>query len=138
MPSRILKYDKSCGTNLYDNIFTTVSCGNVIMSIDDKISVNTIRTIDDYNFVNYSIYVFIAITFLLFFMLLPYMKVFRKNVRFIIQNKKFEKYLKDNNSDAEWFNIFLNILYKNCDNVKKVVLRLNQIIVWSEFIWKFW
>lgn len=98
---RILKYDKSCGTNLYDNIFTTVSYGNVIMSIDDKISVNTIRNIDDYNFVNYSIYVFIAITFLLFFMLLPYMKVFRKNVRFIIQNKKFEKYLKNNNSDAE-------------------------------------
>ena len=97
---RILQYDDNCGSNLYDNLFTTNSHGNIIMSIDDDISVSAIKNIDDYNFVSYFVYAIIAIGILLFFMALPYMKVFRKNIRFAIQNRKFEKYLeKDNKTE---------------------------------------
>ena len=98
---RILNYDKNYGVDLYDNTFTTIKDGNIIMSIDDNISINTIKNIDDYNFIGYYVYVLIAIGILIFFMSLPYIKVFRKNVRFIIQNRKFEKYIQEDKENEK-------------------------------------
>lgn len=91
---RILDYDTNYGTSLYNNIYTTISSGNIIMSLSEDISINTIKNIDDYNFIDYKVYACVAIFIVLIFVLRPYLFVFRKNIKFVIQNKKFEKYLR--------------------------------------------
>jgi len=73
--------------------------------------VNTIDNIDNYSFVSYYVYSSISILFLLFFMLVPYYKVLRKNIRFIKQNKDFKKLkeqkkktpLKIQENNKTWF-----------------------------------
>ena len=91
---RILAYDENFNTSLYDNLYTTQNNGNVIIALSDNIDVSTITNIDDYNFVGYYVYVLIAIFLISVFILRPYVFVLFKNIRFIIQNKKFEKYLE--------------------------------------------
>ena len=98
---RILDYDKVSENNLYDNIYTTMSLGNIIVSLDDGISVTTIKNIDDYNFVDYWIYAVIIIFIIAMFMVRPYWIVYCKNVKFFLQNKKFEKYLQKTNNETD-------------------------------------
>lgn len=87
---RLLEYDEESGSDTYNNFYTTLKCGNIIITLDD-LQVDTISNIDDYNFTDYYIYTIIAVIFLLYFMLLPYYFVWKRNIRFIIQNKKFKK-----------------------------------------------
>lgn len=91
---RILKFDENFGANLYNNMYLTKSSGNVIMTLSDHISVSNISNIDDFNFVGYYVYALIGILVIAVFMLRPYVFILFKNIRFIIQNRKFEKYLK--------------------------------------------
>ncbi len=91
---RIIEYDENLSVNLYNELYTTQTSGNVIMTLSDDIRVETIVNIDDYNFVAYYIYVLIGVLLILVLMLRPYVFILIKNIRFIIQNKKFEKYLK--------------------------------------------
>ena len=90
---RILKYDENFGTTLYDNLYITRSSGNVIMTMADTIEVTTITNIDDYNFVGYYVYALIAILVVMIFIARPYVFILIKNIRFIVQNKRFEKYI---------------------------------------------
>ena len=98
---RILDYDKEYGTNLYNNIYTTLSSGNIIISLSEDMSISTIKNIDDYNFVDYKIYAFVAIFIVLIFMFKPYLFILRKNIKFVVQNKKFEKYLRKTNKEDD-------------------------------------
>lgn len=91
---RILCYDENFGTNLYDNLYTTKDNGNVIMSMSDSIKVTIITNIDDYNFVGYYVYCLIAILVVVLFIARPYAFILFKNIRFVIQNRKFEKYIE--------------------------------------------
>ena len=91
---RILNYDQENNTNLFSNLYSTLEDGNVIFELGWDISVKSIANIDDYAFVSYYIYSLTAILLLAFFMLKPYIKVWKKNLRFVIQNKKFKKHLE--------------------------------------------
>lgn len=99
---RILEYDKTYKTNLFTNLYSTKEDGNIIFELGSQINVNIISNIDDYNFVDYYIYSLIAILFLLYFFLKPYSLRWRKDIRFIVQNKRFKKYLeKEKNRNLE-------------------------------------
>lgn len=88
--SRILEYD-SAGYDLYNNLLTTKECGNIIFVLGNSVYTNTIANIDNYLFVSYVWFCVIGIVFILCFMLLPYYKALRKNIRFIVQNRRYEK-----------------------------------------------
>ena len=63
------------------------------MTMADTIEVTTITNIDDYNFVGYYVYALIAILVVMIFIARPYVFILIKNIRFIVQNKRFEKYI---------------------------------------------
>ena len=88
---RILQYDKANNLTLYNNLYSTKENGNIIFTLKNDIAVNTISNINTYSFVSFYWYSSIAIIFLLVGMLTPYYKVFKKNRRFVIQNRKFEE-----------------------------------------------
>lgn len=91
---RILNYDREHDASLASNLYTTKEDGNIIFILSGFIDVNTIRNIDDYSYVSYFIYSSIAVICLLVLMLKPYYFALKKDVRFVIQNKKFKKYLE--------------------------------------------
>lgn len=93
--TRILDYDNRTCSNLYSNLYTTYNNGNVIYKLKWNIEMNFIDEIDDYSFNSYFCYSLIAMIGLLYFFMLPYIKAWKKDIRFVIQNKKFEKYLED-------------------------------------------
>jgi len=92
--SRIVDYDNKHKTSLFKNTYCTLDKGNIIFVIGDEIVTNFIVNIDDYLFIEYYVFVVIAIFIVLFFASKPYLRIFNKNIRFIIQNKSFEKYLE--------------------------------------------
>jgi len=95
---RILEHDKLFNSNLYSNIYTTLDQGNIIFTLDDQINVDCIENIDNYSFVPYFVYAIILIFILAYFMLLPYVNVWKKNIRFVIQNKKFKELQENSNN----------------------------------------
>ena len=98
---RILDYDSEYNKNLYSNLYSTLNDGNVIFTLSNDISVKTIANIDNYSFVSYYLCVLVAILILVIFMMIPYIQVWKKNLRFYMQNKKFEKLnkLKEDNEN---------------------------------------
>jgi len=94
---RILQYDTNTSSNLYSNLYTTINDGNVIFTLSDCIDVMCIENIDNYSFVSYFLYAFLLIVILGIFIFKPYYKVWKKNLRFNIQNKKFKQYLESEN-----------------------------------------
>ncbi|MBQ7351949.1 MAG: MBL fold metallo-hydrolase [Clostridia bacterium] len=93
---RVLEYDQENDTNLFNNLYTTKDKGNVVFELGDKINVSFIENIDDYSFVSYFVYSSIAIVVLLLLMLKPYYYTFRKNRRFIIQNRQYQENAQKN------------------------------------------
>ena len=85
------KYDKINGTKLYDNFRATLYNGNIIYALESDIKVSEIDNIDNYNFIDYWVYSSILIVILMLFYLKPYFYVWKRNIRFYIQNKQFEK-----------------------------------------------
>ena len=94
--ARILDYDKKTGSNLYSNLYTTNNNGNIIFKLSWNIELNFIYEIDNYSFNSYFTYTLIVTIIILFFMLKPYIMAYKKDLRFVIQNRKFEKYLENN------------------------------------------
>jgi beta-lactamase superfamily II metal-dependent hydrolase len=97
---RILEYDENSGERLYSNIYSTVNDGNIIFTLDHDIKIDTIRNIDDYSFVSYFWYVIIAILSLAILIIIPYIKLWIKNIKFVRQNKKFER-LKQQKEESD-------------------------------------
>ena len=85
--NRLLDYNGK----LFNELKTTKDNGNIIYTLDEEIIINEIKNIDDYNFSNYYIYSIMLMIVIGYFFLLPYYKVWKKNLRFIIQNRQFEK-----------------------------------------------
>ncbi len=96
---RILDYDKANNTNLFDNYYSTLESGNVVCTLEKDIKVDCVKNIDNYNFVDYWIYTLIFSVFIIWKILSPYIKVWKKNYRFKVQNKQFEKYLESENQN---------------------------------------
>lgn len=88
---RILMYDEEFDTNIYSTFKTTKEHGNIIYTLDDNIKIETIKNIDDYVFVSYWVYTLIAIIFISIIILIPHVKVWYKDIRFIIRNKNYAK-----------------------------------------------
>ena len=88
---RILEYDKLKNTNLYSNFLNTKDDGNIIYSLEEKIKVEMIKNIDDYNFAHYFVYVIIFIGYISFIIARPYIIAFRKDYRFYKQNKDYDR-----------------------------------------------
>ena len=89
---RLLKYDMVHNTNIFNNFLNTKQVGNIIYTLfEDGIKIDTIKNIDNYNFVDYYIYSIILISFILWLLFIPYYIALRKDIRFYIQNKKHKK-----------------------------------------------
>lgn len=85
--SRILEYD----SDLYSNIYRTDIDGNIIVTLDSDIKVETIDNIDRYSFSPYWVYTILIVILLVVTMFMPYYKVWYKKLRFIIVNALHEK-----------------------------------------------
>jgi beta-lactamase superfamily II metal-dependent hydrolase len=96
---RILEYDKNNDTNLFSNLYSTYESGNIIFTMANEIDVLTIKNIDNYSFDYYLVYSIIVVVILVIKILEPYYKIYKKNIRFIVQNKKFRKYLEKRNNN---------------------------------------
>ena len=96
---RILDYDKANNTDLFDNYYSTLESGNVVCTLKKDIQVDCVKNIDNYNFVDYWIYTLIFSVFIIWIIISPYIKVWKKNYRFKVQNKQFEKYLASENQN---------------------------------------
>lgn len=88
---RLLDYDQTHNMEIFKNFSTTKDSGNVIYTLDESIQIDTIKNVDNYNFASYFVYSSIVIVYLLFVLALPYLKVWKLNRRYIIQNREFEK-----------------------------------------------
>ena len=88
---RILQYDKINSSNLYDNLYSTKVNGNVIFTLQNQIAVNTIKNINDYSFGSYYVYSTLVVIILVGIILAPYIKLYIKKRRLLVQNKKFEE-----------------------------------------------
>lgn len=88
---RILEYDESNNAHLFQNLYSTKDDGNVIFTLKNDISVDTIKNIFTYSFVSYYWFTLIASGFLIFYLIKPYYTAYRKNRRFVKQNREFEK-----------------------------------------------
>lgn len=89
---RLLDYDKSQNTTLFDNFSSTYTMGNVVFSLDNDIKRDIIKNIDDYNFVSVYIYVIISFGYILYVLLLPYYRLWQGKRRFDLQNKHYTYY----------------------------------------------
>jgi len=85
--NRLLNFDG----DLYKNFKNTKDNGNIIYTLESNINIDEIENIDNYNFSDYYIYSIILLLVIGYFFFLPHYKVWKKNIRFIIQNKQFEK-----------------------------------------------
>lgn len=88
---RILEYDEENNTNLFQNLYSTRDDGNVIFTFTNEICVSTIENIFSYSFVSFYWFAFIVSGFLIFYLIKPYYIVYKKNKRFIKQNREFDK-----------------------------------------------
>ena len=98
---RILDYDKNTNSQLYSNLYSTKNSGNIVFTLSENIEVDCISNIDNYSFVSYYFYAFVIILILAIFMAIPYYKVWKKNIRFVVQNKKFKEYLEEEKKDKK-------------------------------------
>lgn len=89
---RLLEYDKNNEKDLFSNYYTTLDDGNIVITFDNNTTVDIIKNIDAYNFADYYIYTIIVSVFIIYIIILPQIKVWKKDIRFVIQNKRFEKY----------------------------------------------
>jgi len=89
---RLLKYDTLHNTSIFNNFLNTKQVGNIIYTLfENEVKVDTIKNINNYNFVDYYIYSIILICFILWLLLMPYYIALRKDIRFYIQNKNHKK-----------------------------------------------
>lgn len=89
---RLLEYDKNNEKDLFSNYYTTLDDGNIVVTFDNNTTVDIIKNIDAYNFADYYIYTIIVSVFIIYIIILPQIKVWKKDIRFVLQNKRFEKY----------------------------------------------
>lgn len=95
---RILQYDSVNNCKLYNNLYSTDDDGNVIFVLQNTIKVSTISDINKYSFFDYYWYTIIASVFVVAYAIKPYIVVFKKNRRFIKQNREFEENHRNSNS----------------------------------------
>ncbi len=98
---RLLEYDKNNETDLFSNYYTTLDDGNIVITFDNNTTVDIIKNIDTYNFANYYIYTIIVSVFIIYIIILPQIKVWKKDIRFVLQNKRFEKYKQNEAKNSE-------------------------------------
>ena len=89
---RLLEYDKNNEKDLFSNYYTTLDDGNIVITFDNNTTVDIIKNIDAYNFADYYIYTIVVSVFIIYIIILPQIKVWKKDIRFVLQNKRFEKY----------------------------------------------
>ena len=89
---RILAYDRLNNTDLFENFYTTKDKGNIVLTLNNEIKVNFIKNIDDYSFCPYFVYTLIAVVFLLYFMIIPYIKYWIEKRHRIKFNKNYIKH----------------------------------------------
>lgn len=89
---RLLEYDKNNDKDLFSNYYTTLDDGNIVITFDNNTTVDIIKNIDAYNFADYYIYTIIVSVFIIYIIILPQIKVWKKDIRFVLQNKRFEKH----------------------------------------------
>lgn len=89
---RLLEYDKNNEKDLFSNYYTTLDDGNIVITFNNNTTVDIIKNIDAYNFADYYIYTIIVSVFIIYIIILPQIKVWKKDIRFVLQNKRFEKY----------------------------------------------
>lgn len=98
---RLLEYDKNNETDLFSNYYTTLDDGNIVITFDNNTTVDIIKNIDTYNFADYYIYTIIVSVFIIYIIILPQIKVWKKDIRFVLQNKRFEKYKQNEAKNSE-------------------------------------
>lgn len=91
MLDRVLEYDFTHNTVLYNNIHRTDIEGNIICTLDDEVIVENIDNIDKYSFSSYLLYTILASVTLVIFMFMPYFKIWYKEWTFLNRNKKYNK-----------------------------------------------
>lgn len=87
---RLLNYDNEFEKNTYNNFYSTLDKGNVVVSLDDNISVDFIANVDDYSFIPYWVFSLVFILILYYYFVKPYRKEFWKKLRFTLKDIKFE------------------------------------------------
>jgi len=76
---RVIEYDESHNSNLYDNIYTSIENENVIISVpaDDEYAIYTISDVNNYIFIEFYVLV-IIINIPLIYLLLDSIFIYRK------------------------------------------------------------
>ena len=87
---RLLNYDNEFEKNTYNNFYSTLDKGNIVVSLDDIISVDFIANVDDYSFIPYWVFSLVFILVLYYYFAKPYRKEFWKKLRFTLKDIKFE------------------------------------------------
>lgn len=101
MLERVRAYDVENGTNLFDNIYRTDTDGNVILYMEKEIGVDFVDNIDKYSFSSYFVYTLLLSVFLAFWMLKPYLNLYIKDWKYVMQNKKQQKLKSKENSNID-------------------------------------
>ncbi len=91
MFDRIIDYDSTHGTSLYDNIYRTDVLGNIICTLDDEVIIENVDNVDKYSFTPFWIYTVLAVVALIYFMFLPYIKLWHKEWVYNKRNKNYGK-----------------------------------------------
>jgi hypothetical protein len=92
---RLLVYDENNGTSLFDNTKTTLESGNIIVEFNENLQFSYIKNIDDYSFGNYFTYTVFVVVVITILIINPYLKIWKREIRYYLQNKKFEKVYAD-------------------------------------------
>lgn len=89
--ARLVAYDQKYDKSTFATLKSTLSDGNIVYTLDQDITINEIDNIDNYNFTSYFVYSIIVETILVYFYLKPYFYVWKRNIRFYVQNRRYEK-----------------------------------------------
>jgi len=88
---RILKYDVSNNANLYDNFYSTINDGNIIITLNENLLMQSIDNISKYIFVPYYLFTIIISLVILFFLAKPYMVYLIKYIKFEFENRRYKR-----------------------------------------------
>lgn len=88
---RILEYDVENNTNLYDNFYTTLNDGNVIITLNENLLQQNIKSINKYIFIPYYLFTIILSVVILFLIAKPYLGYLIKYFKFEYENRVYKK-----------------------------------------------
>jgi hypothetical protein len=76
---------------LYDNFYSTIDDGNIIITLNEKLLVQSVDNINKYIFIPYYVFTIIISLVILFFLAKPYIKYLIKYIKFEYENRRYKR-----------------------------------------------